>query len=460
MYYSKSFALLGTLSLIVGVSSCLSLTEQGLNENEIAESQVSKISLSAGLSSPWNQSRAEEESVPTPIMYYIFDSYGVCKDAKLVESATAKAEFSVERGTYKVYALCGTLSTRPDKSSATQTSAISLPTSSDLCLGCDEIEIKDYGGSKETTIGVSHLYSSISLSITDVPTSVTAIKATFGGLYKSVSLNKQFSGTQDVVVDLAKSSEVTTTWFFSDKLMYPCSQETMPISIEVTSSDGTKQTISTTTEYALASGKKFALTSSFRTLNKVTAGVTIANGWTTVSGEIDFWNGSGGTQENNESSQQSSSEQEQNPEQPNSSSSSSTYTEGARFGETEAFILKVNNDQNGNAESLLLFSPRIILGTVKNDFTYGFADAYPNSAIEWRVPTLDELNLMKTKYTIDEIKAKAVEFGITNSTQITDQTVFGCMKNSSYVGWSFSIGQTVASNISCTFPVATYTITE
>jgi len=68
--------------------------------------------------------------------------------------------------------------------------------------------------------------------------------------------------------------------------------------------------------------------------------------------------------------------------------------------------------------------------------------------------------LMKTKYTIDEIKAKAVEFGITNSTQITDQTVFGCMKNSSYVGWSFSIGQTVASNISCTFPVATYTIPE
>jgi len=458
MYYSKSFALLGTLSLIVGVSSCLSLSEQGLNENEIAESQVSKISLSAGLSSPWNQSRAEEESVPTPIMYYIFDSYGVCKDAKLVESASSKAEFSMERGNYKVFALCGALATRPDKSSATQTSAITLPTSSDLCLGCDEIEITDYGQSTETTIGVSHLYSSISLSITDVPSSVTAIKATFGGLYKSVSLDKQFSGTQDVVVDLAKSSEVTTTWYFSDKLMYPCSQETMSISIEVTSSDGTKQTISTTTEYVLASGKKFALTSTFRTLSTIQAGVTLTNGWTTVSGEIDFWNGTGETGGPGEPNEPSSNPSE-DPEQPDSSSSSTTYTEGERFGETDAFILKVNKDQNGKAESLLLFGLQIMLGSTKYQIQTSISNAYSESSIAWRVPTIEELSLMMSNYTVDQIKSKAIEYGINNS-PITDQTIFGCLSGTSFVGRSFSSEQPMGNNISGAFPVATYPITE
>lgn len=451
MFHSKFIALSGMVSLVFSVSSCMAPAEQEIIR-EISESQSSKLSLSTGISSPWQSTtRAGEESVPIPIMYYVFDGSGTCVAAQLVNDVSTKAELSVERGNYKIFALCGDFADRPTQSSAKLNEAFEVPTSSDMCLGQESVTIDDYGMSKDVTIGVSHLFSAISLSIKDVPSSVTGIKATFCDVYDCLTLEGTFSGMQDKVISMTKSAEVPTTWYIPETLIYPCAKTPMKVMIEITSSDGLVQVVNTTTEYVLESGKKVSLTSQFRTLSVVTAGVVLNNGWTSVSGDIDFWNGSdSGSGGNADTDEQ---------ETPPSSNPTAVYEIGQRFGETDAFILDIETDDvTGAQTSLLLQSTKVLYGTNLSEAN-NFVSSYKSSTggvIDWRIPTMSELRLLMQNYSIDDFVAKATEYGIKNS-NITIASKFGCMDNVYYKGimWNDS---NISSTCNYVIPVASYII--
>lgn len=451
MFHSKFIALSGMVSLVFSVSSCLAPAEQEIIR-EISESQSSKLSLSTGISSPWQSTtRAGEESVPIPIMYYVFDGSGTCVAAQLVNDVSTKAELSVERGNYKIFALCGDFADRPTQSSAKLNEAFEVPTSSDMCLGQESVTIDDYGMSKDVTIGVSHLFSAISLSIKDVPSSVTGIKATFCDVYDCLTLEGTFSGMQDKVISMTKSAEVPTTWYIPETLIYPCAKTPMKVMIEITSSDGSVQVVNTTTEYVLESGKKVSLTSQFRTLSVVAAGVVLNNGWTSVSGDIDFWNGSdSGSGGNADTDEQ---------ETPPSSNPTAVYEIGQRFGETDAFILDIETDDvTGAQTSLLLQSTKVLYGTNLSEAN-NFVSSYKSSTggeIDWRIPTMSELRLLMQNYSIDDFVAKATEYGIKNS-NITIASKFGCMDNVYYKGimWNDS---NISSTCNYVIPVATYIV--
>ena len=451
MFHSKFIALSGMVSLVFSVSSCLAPAEQEIIR-EISESQSSKLSLSTGISSPWQSTtRAGEESVPIPIMYYVFDGSGTCVAAQLVNDVSTKAELSVERGNYKIFALCGDFADRPTQSSAKLNEAFEVPTSSDMCLGQESVTIDDYGMSKDVTIGVSHLFSAISLSIKDVPSSVTGIKATFCDVYDCLTLEGTFSGMQDKVISMTKSAEVPTTWYIPETLIYPCAKTPMKVMIEITSSDGSVQVVNTTTEYVLESGKKVSLTSQFRTLSVVAAGVVLNNGWTSVSGDIDFWNGSdSGSGGNADTDEQ---------ETPPSSNPTAVYEIGQRFGETDAFILDIETDDvTGAQTSLLLQSTKVLYGTNLSEAN-NFVSSYKSSTggeIDWRIPTMSELRLLMQSYGIDDFVAKATEYGIKNS-NITIASKFGCMDNVYYKGimWNDS---NISSTCNYVIPVATYIV--
>ena len=451
MFHSKFIALSGMVSLVFSVSSCLAPAEQEIIR-EISESQSSKLSLSAGISSPWQSTtRAGEESVPVPIMYYVFDGSGTCVTAQLVNDVSTKAELSVERGNYRIFALCGDFADRPTQSSAKLNEAFEVPTSSDMCLGQESVTIDDYGMSKDVTIGVSHLFSAISLSVKDVPSSVTGIKATFCDVYDCLTLEGTFSGMQNKVISMTKSAEVPTTWYIPETLIYPCAKTPMKVMIEITSSDGSVQVVNTTTEYVLESGKKVSLTSQFRTLSVVAAGVVLNNGWTSVSGDIDFWNGSdSGSGGNTDTDEQ---------ETPPSSNPTAVYEIGQRFGETDAFILDIETDDvTGAQTSLLLQSTKVLYGTNLSEAN-NFVSSYKSSTggvIDWRIPTMSELRLLMQNYSIDDFVAKATEYGIKNS-NITIASKFGCMDNVYYKGimWNDS---NILSTCNYVIPVATYII--
>lgn len=451
MFHSKFIALSGMVSLVFSVSSCLAPAEQEIIR-EISESQSSKLSLSTGISSPWQSTtRAGEESVPVPIMYYVFDGGGTCVAAQLVNDVSTKAELSVERGNYKIFALCGDFADRPTQSSAKLNEAFEVPTCSDMCLGQESVTIDDYGMSKDVTIGVSHLFSAISLSIKDVPSSVTGIKATFCDVYDCLTLEETFSGMQDKVISMTKSAEVPTTWYIPETLIYPCAKTPMKVMIEITSSDGLVQVVNTTTECVLESGKKVSLTSQFRTLSVVAAGVVLNNGWTSVSGDIDFWNGSdSGSGGNADTDEQ---------ETPPSSNPTAVYEIGQRFGETDAFILDIETDDvTGAQTSLLLQSTKVLYGTNLSEAN-NFVSSYKSSTggvIDWRIPTMSELRLLMQNYSIDDFVAKATEYGIKNS-NITIASKFGCMDNVYYKGimWNDS---NISSTCNYVIPVASYII--
>lgn len=470
MYHSKFIALSGMVSLVFSVSSCLAPAEQEIIR-EISESQSSKLSLTSGISSPWQSTtRAGEESVPVPIMYYVFDGSGTCVAAQLVNDVSTKAELSVERGSYKIFALCGDFADRPTLSSAKLNEAFEVSTNSDMCLGQKSVVIDDYGMSKDVTIGVSHLFSAISLSIKDVPSSVTGIKATFCDVYDCLTLEGTFSGMQDKVLSMSKSADVPTTWYIPETLIYPCVKTPMKVMIEITSSDGSVQVVNTTTEYVLESGKKVSLTSQFRTLSVVAAGVVLNNGWTSVSGDIDFWNGSNSGSDNNadtgsgntsepESGESGGNAGTDEQETPPSSNPTAVYEIGQRFGETDAFILDIETDDATGAQtSLLLQSTKVLYGTNLSEAN-NFVSSYKSSTggtIDWRIPTMSELKLLMQNYSIDDFIAKATEYGIKNS-NITTTSKFGCMDNVYYKGIMWN-DPTISANCNYVIPVATYII--
>ena len=464
----KLIAISGAVSLIFSVSSCLAPAEQGSFSNEVPESQSSQISVATGIATPWSLTRAGEETVPLPIMYYLFDKDGTCVATQLREDAATKAVFSVERGEYKVYALCGNVDDRPSKTNAKQDASFILSTMSDVCLGSADVNIADYGTSKEAIIGVNHLFSTITLSITEVPASVSAISATFCELYDSQSLDSQFSGTQDVVINLVKSSEPTTTWYIPETFIYPCSRETMSVKIEITSEDGSKQTVETTTEYSLKSGKKIVLTSQFRKLNSVSAGVVINNGWTSVTGEIDFWNGTGNESESEESGTDEPNTEDPTPSpqtpEPNTPSGEgeTTYVVGQRFGDTDAFVLKIETDAEGNQVSLLLQNVKALPASTKTEAETAL-NSYKSSSgtqVDWRIPSLDELDYLMNNYTLENALAKSTEYNVSNSlVDPSSTTIFGCLNSLSiYVGKRWNNTSTTSVNIVCFFPVATYSL--
>ena len=464
----KLLAVSGIVSLVFSVSSCLAPAEQDGFGNEITESQSAQISIAAGISTPWSLTRAGDETVPAPIMYYLFDKDGTCIASQLQEDAATRAVFSVERGEYKVYALCGNVGDRPSKANAKQDASFILPTTADVCLGSADVNIADYGTSKEATIGVNHLFSTISLSITDVPSTVSAISATFCELYDRQSLESQFSGTQDVMIHLVKSSEPTTTWYIPETFIYPCSRETMSVKIEITSEDGTKQTVETTTEYSLKSGKKVVLTSQFRKLNSVSAGVVINNGWTSVTGEIDFWNGTGNETETNGSgtNEPDSPDPTPSPQTPDtttpSGESESAYVLGQRFGNTDAFVLKIETDAEGNQVALLLQSVKVLMAASKTEATAAIASykSASGNQLDWRIPYLDELDLLMNSYSLNAIKAKSTEYNVADNNYTTNEaTVFGCLSSIEiYMGKIWNATTTTAAGISYFFPVATYNL--
>mgnify|MGYP004442984833 CR=1 FL=1 len=471
MEKTNLIALSGVVFLVFGVSSCLSPAEQAF-QNEISESQSSKISISAGLSSPWSQTRAGEEVVPAPIMYYLFDSDGVCVETQLKEDATTKAEFSIDRGTYKVFALCGDVSDRPSKANAESSASFILPTTTDVCLGSAEISVTDYGMSKDATVGVSHLFSAIALSITEVPSSVTSISATFSDLYESQSLEGEFSGVQEVVVNLTKSTNPSSTWYFPERLIYPCSKDTMKVKIEITSEDGTKQTIATTTAYSLKSGKKITLTSLFRKLNSVSAGVVMSNGWTSVSGEIDFWNGTntGSAEDNNGSAEDNTGSGGTNtgdsgntpsPQDPNGENTSSnpTYNVGERFNETDAFVLRIDNS---GENTVLLLQSVTAIGATSKTMAETQLQNYKNSCgndYDWRIPTEAELDTLMSVYpSFKNFKNKVVELGASTSS-ITDTTYYGYMTtNNLFYGKAWGNLAQSTNGAFYFFPVASYSL--
>lgn len=420
---SKLFAYVAICSIVLFMSSCLAPAENNDMIEGVTESTVASISASVNVGSPWGITRASNEEVPLPIRYYLFAESGECVGLQLVEDASTSAEFSVTRGVYTLYSLCGNSSSAPSAAEASQDVLYSLSANDDLCLGNKTVTVDKYGVSYPVEISASHIFSMVALSLIGVPESVEEICAVFGDLYSSIKLSGEYGGTDVVSAYLETDDTSEGKWNLPLTYVYPSVGASMPITLTIRSNDGVIQTIETVTEYVAKEGMKVSLTAEFQALSSVTTGgVVIENGWTETSGNIEFWSDNENNADNNvEIKSESVSETVENNEenQPNNS-----YVIGEQFEDTKTFILTVTDNGN-NTVDLLLVGTYELKGDqsfiVSSLPVYGPKVGYiaDISSSGWSIPTKEQLNILRNTFTAAQLTTKMSSIYSTTQTPIS-----------------------------------------
>ena len=427
---TKSKAYLALLMLNFIVSSCITPANNtaGVPE-ELEDSTASSVIASVVVNSPWSITRASEENVPLPIRYYLISESDVCVGVQIVEDASVSAEFQVPRGLYSLYALCGDLSNAPTQENANASSFYEFSTDGDCCIGHQAVAVNSYGGSYSVSISVNHVFSKAFLELTNVPETVEKISAEFKDLYNSVSLNQEYSGSTNLVVELTNELQNASVWNLPAMFVYPSIGTEMAIALHIQSSDDTEQIIETTTEYALKSGVFVALSAEFHTLSSVTTGgVVINNGWSETTGILNFWDGNVDTnktvieeQEDN-TDNQSQNNINQNIESP--VSISDLFKVGTQYGDTKTMILSAEDNGDGTA-SLLLLGTTLLSGVpdglMLNVLEYDKTSlaSLPTDS-KWRIPSI--LEFSKISQTFDAATLGTIITSISGKTQTFSST--------------------------------------
>lgn len=461
--------MLGICALAFSVSSCYSPKDQnGIIEEENQE--TTNLYVTAGLNAAWSSTRAQEV-VPVPITYYLFDSKGACVDCQVIDNATTPAAFSVVRDTYKVVAVCGESDDLPSQQNASLSDFYSLAADADICMGNKTVEVTNYGSTKEEEILVNHVFAKVQLSVTNVPSTVSEMSVTFGSLYDAISLNAEYNGSQDVALSLESSETEATKWELAETFMYPTTSETMSVVLTIKSSDGTVQTISTTTEYLLSKGKKTSLTAEFQAISRVIAGVVVENGWTEESGNINFWGAGNGNSENGGSNSNSQTGDNTQPGGTNSASQSSTttYSVGDVFGDTKTFIYLVDDNGDGTVTLGLIGSAVLSGVTISNvvnkisSYNTTIGGSSSEKGIAWHVPSAEEWSALTQQYQTSASLATKMS-DVNGATQsFTSGTLFitkyadGFYEKSTYTG---NKTEALSGEQYYCVPFATYTVNK
>lgn len=482
--HSKFCALIGYMFLSACLSSCLSPVAQNeiVNEED-SESRITNLSVSTSVSSPWSLTRASEESVPLPIRYYLFDSKGTCLDLKTAAQNDASVVFQVEREEYTIYALCGEMTDAPTVETAKQSEFLNFIPNADVCLGSSTVSVSDYGMTNNVQIKVNHIFSLVSLSITGVPESVIGISATFNDLYEAISLDGVYDGTENAMKPLEMSSEDPSLWILSDTYLYPSSTPQMPVTLKISSEDGSTQVIQTSTEYILKSGVKNNLCAQFQALSNVSAGVIVENSWQTITENIDFWgddnNETGANQEadseiniednSNVDSGQNSDPTQQEPDTTpeNNDQTILTYRVGEQFGNTKTFVLAETEVDGKNALLLCglviksLTSESMVRSRLSNYNETVNTDGSLPTDLSWRAPSVNELNSIADLTTTKINSLMNTLSGGLETSDITDYSNVCFEISNSIKTCKLNNIKANATFLTCScFPVATYVIEE
>lgn len=349
-----------------------------------------------------------------PIRYYLFNSSKKCVAIDSVMTATQSTAVTFEglnAGTYTVYAVCRypNVLTKVGNTITTTSLLIGGSAVGDVCMGSKSIAVNE---SVDTTtiISASHVYSSLSLTLTGVSTNVASISALVTPVYEGIAWNgKGANATKGIfttrTVALQKSTSDAATWECVGELLPPSSGN-VSLTIAMTHSNGVVDTLkSSTSGISLKAGVALHLTADYQEVGSANvSNVTVPNwesetlqiafsknettgsGNTSVSGNTAGSGNTSGSIDSSDSTGEANQETSSSGNDSNTDSSvDGTYKLGDVYKDSKAIIVSVDDD------SLLL------LGAFKEtseDDDETVSDTYGSyvslKSAKWRFPTVTE----------------------------------------------------------------------
>ena len=343
-----------------------------------------------------------------PINLYVFNSSSECIAIQTLSSSDETISFQgLSAGTYSVYAIGGAEDTRytlPSQSEATPTSLISLQegkTHEDLMAGHNTVVI-GHDETNQLTLSLSRMVSMLkTIEVKMIPDDVSAVSISITPLREAIQLNGEGSGETGVfTLDLTEQSDGRTWKNTQSEYMLP-SVGNATITIKMTREDGVRSYSYTCAEPLLANYKiniDATYTGSTFNMTGTMTGATWA-GERTITFEFDEENVSG-NEENNENEN----ENENNNDNENAVINGAAPEEGTAY--QGCYVL--SSIAQGDGSSLVtLMTPTQMSGlnydandqsSIKAAVEKGIAKIAVTGISGWRLPTLEEMELLKETY--------------------------------------------------------------
>jgi hypothetical protein len=289
----------GLLALsFVTLTSCYHTVEESVETDEIETVELSVDVIASdlwqvGTTRATATTRATNtNAVIYPIHYFVFDTSNSLVASEEVESASSSStvKFTLSKGKYNVYALCGVTDTElPTLTTLTPTTQLSIVSGGrDISLGSQEVTVGSVA-QDAVTIEAAHAFTQLDLTLKNVPSDVASISATLSPLYDSFTLGGKYyaSATDLTAASSFTQSENAGEWLLSSGYIYPTTSSSLSISLTATYSNGSTQTFLSTASQSLAQGQILNLSAPFPS-NLSSGSITVTE-WSVVNGgSIEF----------------------------------------------------------------------------------------------------------------------------------------------------------------------------
>ena len=359
-----------------------------------------------------------EATISYPVQVYVFQG-DECKAVQTIGDVGQTLNIALVEGTYSVYAVGGASSTDynlPTKDEATTTTALTLKegkTLTDLMAASATATLVD-GGTNTVTLGLQRKVMLIQdITISQVPTSATAVSVTIAPLWQNVTVGGTYAGTSgSTTIALTKQSD-NRTWILADETgehtdgvyLLPPSSQPASISVNFTIG-GTTKTYTYSTSDELEAGYKINISGTYTEAVGVNLTGTITGatwlGERTISFDFDEneANGTNGNNGNND------------PDPGNGGNNSDNIPAVGTIYQT-CYVLSVT--EGGDHADVVLLSPNeTTIGDSYDNITMfaltdearlaavaaavdaKIAEADVDAISDWRLPSAAELNAIYT----------------------------------------------------------------
>lgn len=399
-------------ALLVVMASLLASCEK-YNVNETDENKEANSTLVVRTRADAANNNGDDAKVSYPVNVYVFNSNSKCVAASTIASEATTMELNLPEGNYDVYAIAGADADNydlPTKDSATKDYIVALKegeTHADLMTAHSSVNLA-LGEENTLTLSLSRKVMLLeTVTISDVPTTVTAVSVTISPLYGNILLNGNYSGSDGVQTVALEKNTDGTTWKNDCNVYLLEASGDATIKVSFTTANGT-------TSYSYSSSDELKANYKINIKGTYTGGDLKLSG--TITGAK--WNG---TKNVNFNFTESGSTKEEGSNEGNADMGGQNVAESApAVGSiyNGCYVLKAEEVSGGTKVTLLApksknrltFTDETDQASIKTAINAALTELAVEGIDGWRLPTLEELNYLKDNATDINSKVNGVDF--------------------------------------------------
>lgn len=232
--------------ILLVIASVVSVSCEKYSEDDVEINKEANSRLTIRTRAAANAEGTEEAKVSYPVNIYIFNSSNTCAAVTTISTEESQMSVKLPEGNYTVYAIAGADNEKyelPTKENAAKESIIKLKeglTHGDLMTAHNTVNLI-YGEENTLTLSLSRKVMLLeTVTISQVPSSVTAVSVTVSPLYDNLLLNGNYDGENGLqTVNLTKEGD-TGTWKSNCNTYLLEASGPATIKVALTTNGGTK----------------------------------------------------------------------------------------------------------------------------------------------------------------------------------------------------------------------------